>query len=1195
MEYDTLHHNIRWNLTKITGGLIINLLTISMLLLISGINRAEAAITFRAATSVNTQTRVTSCTMSKPTGTSQGDVMIAAFQVDRVSSVTPQTGWNPLLRTDDTAHSMSVVSYYKVAGASEPASYTWTLAPASGWCTGGIQSYVGVSTSTPIDVSGGQSGTSNSPTTPSLTTTVDSDWLIGVWAVWNGNLTINLPTGMTSRINFTGASPHRQADQSLGTAGSTGTRVATTSQTAGSWIAQAIAIKPALGSSSSFSLSGTVSPSASGSGTTLSLSGGSSATVTADSTGNYSFGNLSSGTYTVTPNKAGYTFSPPSQTVTISGANVTGINFTAQSLDAAQIGQWAAPFSWPIVAVNAVFMHTGKVLAFDDSGIHAQVWDPGTNSFTPVPNNVTDLFCAGQAAMPDGRILVAGGHTATTIGTNEANIFDPGTQTWTSLPRMAYRRWYPTVTALPDGRMLVTAGDQTNETDFAPFPEVYDPATNSWTTLTNANLPIPTYPHMFVLPSGKLVNTGTTEAAIPTRTLDITTQTWAMVDARVLDGASSVMYRPGLILKVGTASDSGPVGPAAATAYVLDMNQPAPAWQQTASMHYPRATTVNLVVLPDGNVMVFGGGSNTSGYDATSQPVYAAEQWSPITQTWRVMASQSKPRLYHSVALLLPDGRVLSTGGGRDTGVTDQLNGEIYSPPYLFKGARPTITSVPNGAIPYGSSFFVGTPATDIASIALIRPAAVTHGFDEDQRFVNLSSVTTTGGLIVQAPANAYLVPPGYYMLFIVNGDGVPSVASFIRFPSSLDDTQPPTSPTNLSATGAIGAVTLSWTAATDNVGVTGYTIYRSTVSGFLPAVSNQVGQTASTTYTDAVPAGTYYYLVEANDAAGNFSAPSNEASGTATADITPPTVTITSPTGGAVSGTITVVANATDNVAVAGVQFLLDGTALGTEVTHSPYALSWSTATATNGTHTLAATARDAAGNTATSSSVTVTVNNTQPAGLVGGFNFNEGAGTTVADASGSGNTGTIVGATWTTAGKFGNALSFNGSSSYVELSKTDAYDSLPQGTIEAWVKWSGTGYNTWFTADSGNCLNPFELAVDNGKFTVWAGPSGCSATFNAYVSIPNPTAWHHLAYVVSSTGNQFYIDGIQQPATYVIGSAASTFFFASAAGGVTHYNIGRSVNNSSETFNGTIDEVRIYNRALTSTEIQNDMNTPM
>ena len=117
---------------------------------------------------------------------------------------------------------------------------------------------------------------------------------------------------------------------------------------------------------------------------------------------------------------------------------------------------------------------------------------------------------------------------------------------------------------------------------------------NRCTTLTSSNLPLPTYPHMFVLSSGKVMATGTTEAAIPTRTLDVTTQTWSIVDAHVVDGTSSVMYRPGLILKVGTASDSGFVGPAASTAYIIDMNQPTPAWQQIASMHYPRATTVKL-------------------------------------------------------------------------------------------------------------------------------------------------------------------------------------------------------------------------------------------------------------------------------------------------------------------------------------------------------------------------------------------------------------------------------------------------------------------------------------------------------------------------------------------------------------------------------------------------------------------------
>ena len=197
MSCDTLHHEIRWNVKKILWGLMRSFFAVGLVFFISGVNRADAAISFRAATSMNKQTSGSSCTISKPTGTVKDDVMIAAFQFNKGSAVTPPTGWNLLLRTDDTTNSMSVISYSKVAGTSEPTSYTWTFAPISGWCTGGIQAYIGVSTSTPADVYGGQIGTSNSPTTPSLTTTAASDWLIGVWAVWNGNVTINLPIGMT--------------------------------------------------------------------------------------------------------------------------------------------------------------------------------------------------------------------------------------------------------------------------------------------------------------------------------------------------------------------------------------------------------------------------------------------------------------------------------------------------------------------------------------------------------------------------------------------------------------------------------------------------------------------------------------------------------------------------------------------------------------------------------------------------------------------------------------------------------------------------------------------------------------------------------------------------------------------------------------------------------------------------------------
>ena len=203
-----------------------------------------------------------------------------------------------------------------------------------------------------------------------------------------------------------------------------------------------------------------------------------------------------------------------------------------------------------------------------------------------------------------------------------------------------------------------------------------------------------------------------------------------------------------------------------------------------------------------------------------------------------------------------------------------------------------------------------------------------------------------------------------------------------VVYQPTSSDTTPPTAPTNLTATGSVGKASLSWTASTDNVGVTGYNVYRSTTSGFTPSSSNLIGTTTTTSYTDSgLAAGTYYYLVTAHDAAGNPSAPSNQASAAVTADTTPPTVALTAPANGAtVSNTVTVSATASDNVAVASVQFTLDGNNLGSPVTTAPYSLSWNTTTATNGTHTLGAIARDTSGNQASATAVAVTVSNTGP-----------------------------------------------------------------------------------------------------------------------------------------------------------------------------------------------------------------------
>jgi hypothetical protein len=252
-----------------------------------------------------------------------------------------------------------------------------------------------------------------------------------------------------------------------------------------------------------------------------------------------------------------------------------------------------------------------------------------------------------------------------------------------------------------------------------------------------------------------------------------------MIDPNAVPGGSSAMYRPGVILKTGSpgAPNLIPTAPSLNTAYVLDMNQPSPAWRPVGPMAFPR-TFHTLTVLPDGHVLVTGG-SQTN--DASSQPVYAAEIWDAAqTETWSTMSSGQMARTYHQTALLLPDGRVLVAGSGGCCGAPDQFNAEIFSPPYLFTGPRPIVTSA-SASVGYGSQFFVGTPdAATIGSVALIRLGAVTHEIDMSQNYVPLAFTPTANGLSVQMSANANLAPPGDYMLFIVNNSGVPSVAAIV-------------------------------------------------------------------------------------------------------------------------------------------------------------------------------------------------------------------------------------------------------------------------------------------------------------------------------------------------------------------------------------------------------------------------------
>jgi hypothetical protein len=190
-------------------------------------------------------------------------------------------------------------------------------------------------------------------------------------------------------------------------------------------------------------------------------------------------------------------------------------------------------------------------------------------------------------------------------------------------------------------------------------------------------------------------------------------------------------------------------------------------------MHFARRH-LNATLLPDGTVLVVGGG-NTGNFD---NPVTSAELFDPVTETWTVMAAQTAGRMYHSTAILLPDGRILSAG--QNSGVYAKT-GEIYSPPYLFKGARPTIASAPAN-LGYGQMFNVQSPdAASIRSVTLMRPGSVTHSINMDQRYVGMDFSVSGSTLTVTGPSSPNTAPPGWYMLFLVSQSGVPSIASWVH------------------------------------------------------------------------------------------------------------------------------------------------------------------------------------------------------------------------------------------------------------------------------------------------------------------------------------------------------------------------------------------------------------------------------
>lgn len=543
------------------------------------------------------------------------------------------------------------------------------------------------------------------------------------------------------------------------------------------------------------------------------------------------------------------------------------------------MGAWTLGPVWDISPINMLLLPNGKVMSYPGdivSGDDARLWDPTTNAFTTLAKAGYDIFCNGHTFLKDGTIMMPGGNLLTPFyGLPNASTYNPVTNVWTRLPDMNAARWYPTTTMLPSGDVLVMTGTIDGNHTENPLPQVWQPASGTWRNLTNAVLKIYNYSWVYWTPLRKAFVAGPEPT---TRYLDVSgTGAWTDLASHrfpeTRDYGSSVMYTPYRILVAGGGQ------PPTNTTEIINLDDATPTWQYASPMAFPRRH-LNLTLLPNGSVLATGG-SRADGFDNHTQPVYAAEMWD--TQTWTTMASQTVGRFYHSNALLLPDGRVLSAGGTSPTGpggYTYQT--EIYSPPYLFKGPRPTITSAP-ARVNYSETFFIETPdAANIANVRLIRLGAVTHAFDMNQRLVAATFTETTGGLNVTAPSNIDHAPPGHYMLFIVDrANDIPSVAKIIQIDDGTAPPPPPTptiptSPTGLTATAVSRTrIDLSWTDQSNNE--ERFKIERKRGTGSFTQIAT-VGPNVTTYSSTGLVRNTQYsYRVRAHNSAGN-SAYSNTA-----------------------------------------------------------------------------------------------------------------------------------------------------------------------------------------------------------------------------------------------------------------------------------------------------------------------------
>ena len=631
-------------------------------------------------------------------------------------------------------------------------------------------------------------------------------------------------------------------------------------------------------------------------------------------------------------------------------------------------GQWVTlPYLMPINPIRVDLLRNGKVLIVagsenepgNQANSKAAVWDLAAQTIT-VQSMLWDVFCNGGTFFADGRCMVVGGTVQYDpfYGDPRVTVFDPLTNKFTQLHSMAHGRWYATAITLQDGRVMAWSGlDETGQTN--QTVEIYQVGVG-WSPPCSAGFTPPLYPWLHLLPNGLVFYSGSTPASDffdPSQANPaITGSGWTFGPAHYygLDrtyGTSILLpllppnYTPRVMVL------GGGIPTATATTEIIDLSQTNPVWAPAGDMPSGARVQGNAVLLPNGKVLALGG--SVQNEDPTTATL-GADLYDPASGSWSSAGTSSFPRLYHSVALLLADGTVVSAGSNPTRGIYDQ-HIEIYSPAYLFAAdgtlaTRPVIGSTP-ASVGYGvGTFQVQTPdAADIASVVLVRPGSVTHAFNMEQRVVGLSFTSSSGALTVNLPPSSNVAPPGYYMLFLLNNAGVPSLASFVQVINSPTD-QPPkatiTAPARNNLIIKAGQTVKFGAKASDRDGSI------SAYSWYFPSGSPNTSTVLNPGIIQFPTAGTSVVSLTVLDNLGI----NNPSPPTRTIHVQP-AVHITNPAAGAtVTGTVTITANVVGAAGDTNIfTFMVDSTVVATVTTSGTNAsCQWNTQNQGSGPHTL-------------------------------------------------------------------------------------------------------------------------------------------------------------------------------------------------------------------------------------------------